>query len=139
VKQSWITVCLVVLTAAFVEAQGRGGRGAGPAGGGASTVEHVMVHGKALEGNLEGDSPDRDVTVYLPSSYRSGDQNRRYPVVYLLHGYGARDDMFTGRPGNLTESADRLSSAQGFSAPIIVTPNARAHWQAISPTPPAAA
>jgi len=110
----------VILTAAFLEAQGR--RGAGPAGG-AAIVEHIMVHGKALEGNLEGDSPDREVTVYLPASYRT-DQNRRYPVVYLLHGFGFHDDMFTGRLGNLTESADRLASAQGFSVPIIVTPNA---------------
>ena len=30
------------------------------------TVETIQVHGKSLEGNLEGDSPDRDVFVYLP-------------------------------------------------------------------------
>ena len=119
-KQSWLIVCLVILTAAFLEAQGR--RGAGPAGA-PSIVEHVTVHGKALEGNLEGDSPDREVTIYLPPSYRT-DQARRYPVVYLLHGYGLKDDMFIGKLGNLTESADRLSTAQGFSAAIIVTPNA---------------
>jgi len=120
VKQSLLVVCLVILTAAFLEAQGR--RGAGPAGG-PSIVEHVTVHGKSLEGNLEGDSADREVTIYLPPSYR-GDQNRRYPVVYLLHGFGAKDDMFIARPGNLTESADRLASSTGFSAAIIVTPNA---------------
>jgi tRNA threonylcarbamoyl adenosine modification protein YjeE len=69
--------------------------GAGPTGGD-SSVEHIVVHGKALEGNLEGDSPDRGVTVYLPPSY-SGDQTRRYPVVYLLHDFGSRDDAFTGK------------------------------------------
>ncbi len=119
-KQRWFLVLLiVVLTAAFIEAQGR--RGAGPAGGPA-TVEHIMVHGKALEGNLEGDSADREVTVYLPPSYR-GDAMRRFPVVYLLPGFGARDDMFTGRTVNVPESADRLASAAGFSSPIIVIPN----------------
>src|SRR5271169_6959814 len=51
------------------------------------TVETIKVHGKSLEGNLEGDSPDRDVFVYLPPSYMAGG-NQRYPVVYLLHGYG---------------------------------------------------
>src|SRR3989454_12573953 len=51
------------------------------------TVEHIKVHGKSLEGNLEGDSPDRDVFVYLPPSY-AANRNQRYPVVYLLHGYG---------------------------------------------------
>jgi hypothetical protein len=50
-------------------------------------LERIKVHGKSLEGNLEGDSADRDVFVYLPPSYQS-DPNRRYPVVYTLHGYG---------------------------------------------------
>ena len=49
--------------------------------------EKVKVHGKSLEGNLEGDSADRDVFVYLPPSYAMS-PNRRYPVVYFLHGYG---------------------------------------------------
>jgi enterochelin esterase-like enzyme len=113
-------------TVAILDAQGgRGaGRGAGPsAPATAGTIERIIVHGKALEGNLEGDSPDRDVTVYLPPSYAS-DQNRRFPVVYLLHGYGGRDDTFTARLANLRESGDRLASAQGFSSAIVVTPNA---------------
>src|SRR5580658_3186272 len=50
------------------------------------TVEKIKVHGKSLEGNLEGDTPDRDVLVYLPPSYNK-QPNRRYPVVYFLHGY----------------------------------------------------
>lgn len=29
-------------------------------------VEHIKVHGTALEGNLEGDAVDRDVIVCLP-------------------------------------------------------------------------
>jgi enterochelin esterase-like enzyme len=49
--------------------------------------EKITVHGKSLEGNLEGDSPDRDVLVYMPPSYATN-PNRRYPVVYFLHGYG---------------------------------------------------
>ena len=32
-------------------------------------VEHIKVHGNALEGNLEGDAVDRDVFVVLPPSY----------------------------------------------------------------------
>jgi S-formylglutathione hydrolase len=50
-------------------------------------VERIKVHGRSLEGNLEGDSPDRDVFVYLPPSY-AGNPGRHYPVVYFLHGYG---------------------------------------------------
>ena len=50
------------------------------------TVEHIKIHGKSLEGNLEGDAVDRDVFVFLPPSYQQ-DKHRRYPVVYALHGY----------------------------------------------------
>jgi S-formylglutathione hydrolase FrmB len=50
------------------------------------TVEHIKVHGASLEGSLEGDSADRDVLVFLPPSYGK-EPNRRYPVVYALHGY----------------------------------------------------
>ncbi len=50
------------------------------------TVEHIKIHGAALEGNLEGDAVDRDALVFLPPSYAK-DKHRRYPVVYALHGY----------------------------------------------------
>src|ERR1041385_8056833 len=58
------------------------------------SMEKIVVHGKSLEGNLEGDSPDRDVIVYLPVSYTK-DRNRRYPVLYFLHGYGAHAESYT--------------------------------------------
>ncbi len=51
-------------------------------------VEQIKVHGASIEGNLEGNSADRDVFVVLPPSYAS-DPERRYPVVYFLHGFFA--------------------------------------------------
>jgi len=51
-----------------------------------ATVERITIHGKALEGNLEGDAVDRPVLVFLPPGY-ARERNRRYPVVYALHGY----------------------------------------------------
>jgi enterochelin esterase-like enzyme len=50
------------------------------------SVEHIKVHGAALEGNLEGDDVDREVIVFLPPGY-AANKARRYPVVYALHGY----------------------------------------------------
>src|SRR5450432_440368 len=50
------------------------------------TYQRIKVHGKSLEGNLSGEPVDRDVSIYLPPSYQK-EANRRYPVVYLLHGY----------------------------------------------------
>jgi S-formylglutathione hydrolase len=58
-------------------------------------LDRIKVHGKSLEGNLEGDSPDRDVFVYLPPSYAT-QPNRRYPVVYTLHGYGLHAEQWVG-------------------------------------------
>ncbi len=55
--------------------------------------EKIKVHGKSLEGNLEGDSADRDVFVYLPPSYATS-PDRRYPVVYFLHGYAAHAETY---------------------------------------------
>lgn len=49
-------------------------------------VEHVKVHSPALAGNLEGEPADRDVIVFLPPEYYT-DKQRRYPVVYALHGF----------------------------------------------------
>jgi S-formylglutathione hydrolase FrmB len=90
-----------------------------PAGG---KIEKIMVHGKSLEGNLEGDSPDRDVAVYLPPSYAK-EHSKRYPVVYLLHGYGRTADdwyPFVGFPGAL----DRTITAGTSKEMIFVIPDA---------------
>ena len=35
------------------------------------TVQHIKVHGAALEGNLEGNAVDREVIVLLPPSYQT--------------------------------------------------------------------
>ena len=89
-------------------------------------VEEIMVHGPSLEGNLEGDSPDRTVAVYLPPSY-SKERNRRYPVVYLLHGYGRTADdwyPFIGLPGSM----DRDIAAGTAKEMILVMPDANTKY-----------
>jgi enterochelin esterase-like enzyme len=59
----------------------------------AGRVEQVTIHSAALEGNLNGDSPDRAAFIYLPPGYDSN-SSKRYPVVYLLHGYGLRAERW---------------------------------------------
>src|SRR5580704_10252747 len=85
---------LAVLAAAsvafFAAAESSAQKGDGAKKG---SWEKIKVHGKSLEGNLEGDSPDRDVFVYLPPSYGT-EKNRRYPVVYFLHGYGGNAERY---------------------------------------------
>ena len=53
------------------------------------------IHSPALEGNLLGDSADRDLIVYLPPSYETSPE-QRYPAVYLLHGSDAFPSVWTG-------------------------------------------
>ena len=48
-------------------------------------VEHMKVHSEAVAGNLEGNSAERDVLVFLPEDYATS--TKRYPVIYFLHGY----------------------------------------------------
>ncbi|MEG3089945.1 alpha/beta hydrolase [Sphingomonas sp. PB1R3] len=57
------------------------------------TVERIKVHSAAIEGNLEGNSADRDVIVVLPPDY-ARNRTRRYPVVYALHGYSIGADQW---------------------------------------------
>jgi enterochelin esterase-like enzyme len=85
------------------------------------SVERIKVHGVSLEGNLEGDSPDRDVVVYLPPSYAQS-PDRRYPVVYFLHGYSVGVEAYV-KMLNLPDMADRAIAA-GAREMILVLPDA---------------
>ena len=58
------------------------------------TVERIKLHSTAIEGNLEGNSADRDVVVVLPPDY-ARNRTRRYPVVYALHGYSIGAEQWT--------------------------------------------
>ena len=57
-------------------------------------VQHIEIHSTAVAGNLEGVSADRDVIVFLPPDYYK-DKERRYPVVYALHGFFIDADQWT--------------------------------------------
>ena len=86
------------------------------------SVDKISVHGNALQGNLEGDSPARDVFVYLPPSYASN-RNQRYPVVYLLHGYGLTAERWMSFT-NLAAAADKDIAAGTMREMILVNPDA---------------
>ena len=101
--------CLVAHVAPAVAQQPKG------------TLERHTVHGRALEGNLEGDSPDRPVVVYLPPSYAT-DTTRRYPVLYFLHGYTATAEAYV-KSLAVPDSIDRAIAA-GAREMIIVIPDA---------------
>ena len=85
------------------------------------SMEKIVVHGKSLEGNLEGDSPDRDVFVYLPPSYAKN-RNERYPVLYFLHGYLAYAETYVNAMW-ASDGADKDVAAGTSKEMIIVFPD----------------
>ncbi|MBV9233762.1 MAG: hypothetical protein JO030_06955, partial [Candidatus Eremiobacteraeota bacterium] len=79
------------------------------------------IHSEALRGNCLGDSPERPLVVYLPPEYDAGG-SRRYPAIYVLHGYtGDVRALVAARPWetNVLQWADRLIG-KGRMAPALV-------------------
>lgn len=86
------------------------------------TVEHIKVHGTALEGNLEKDAVDRDVFVFLPPSYAK-QKSRRYPVVYALHGYSIGAEQWS-KEIHVPQTIEG-AFAQGAQEMIVVLPDSK--------------
>lgn len=87
-----------------------------------TSVEHIKIHGAALEGNLEGDAVDREVIVVLPPSYAK-QKSRRYPVVYALHGYSIGAEQWT-KEIHVPQTIEG-AFAQGAKEMIIVLPDSK--------------
>jgi S-formylglutathione hydrolase FrmB len=85
-------------------------------------VEHIKIHGTALEGNLEGDAVDRDVIVFLPPSYAHG-KSRRYPVVYALHGFSIGAEQWS-QEIHVPQTIEG-AFAQGAKEMIVVLPDSK--------------
>ena len=56
-------------------------------------LKWITLHSPAMEGNLEGNSADRTALVVTPPGYDEHPE-KRYPVVYFLHGYWATPQMY---------------------------------------------
>lgn len=87
-----------------------------------ATVERIKIHGKALEGNLEGDAVDRDAIVFLPPSYATN-RTRRYPVVYALHGYSIGAEQWT-QEIHVPQTIEG-AFAKGANEMIVVLPDSK--------------
>lgn len=93
--------------------------------------ERIVVAGPSLSGNLSGDAADREVSVYLPASYAT-QTKRRYPVLYLLHGFTDNDSQWFGRAAkhfvHVPQAVDAAVAA-GVPEFIVVMPNAFNRFQ----------
>lgn len=85
----------------------------------------ITFHSPSLEKNLLGDPADQKVEIYLPPSYER-DAGRRYPVLYLLHGfYGSTGDFTQPVFQGFTIEQAMNDLARGGAEMIVVIPNGR--------------
>jgi len=84
----------------------------------------TIVYCPGIEDNLLGDSPYRNVSIYLPPGYESSDKH--YPVVYLLHGYLGDNRLWFGKgyaDVNLKPVMDYLINNKTIHPMILVSPD----------------
>lgn len=94
-----------------------------------------VVRGKTLENTVTGENPDRHVSIYLPPGY-DADRERRYPVVYLLHGIADTDETWTrawsgekhAGYATVRDVLDKGINAGRFGAMIVVMPDQKTKW-----------
>ncbi len=76
----------------------------------------------SLKQNLYGDPDVRLAGVYLPPGY-SANTGKRYPVIYLLHGFGGGYEPFLRRIA-FEKPLDSLIARGALREMIVVTPDA---------------
>ncbi|MFY7827470.1 MAG: alpha/beta hydrolase [Flectobacillus sp.] len=64
-------------------------------------VESFVINAKTLQ-NTGGENPNRKISIYLPPNYES--TQKRFPVVYYLHGFMGNDSITTGMKAILDKS-----------------------------------
>jgi S-formylglutathione hydrolase FrmB len=88
VKLNRVSVSLLaILLLAFFSS---GQQGTAPAT--TSKLVELKIQAPSLKGNLLGDPTEQPVYVYLPPGYEAS--TKRYPTLYLLHGFTANSSVW---------------------------------------------
>ena len=93
------------------------------------------IHARHLENNRLGDPADRYLSVLLPRSYHRS-KTKRYPVAYLLHGFGgsawswANDFSTAAGPQwqSFIHSADEFMKGRKCREMILAMPDGWNKW-----------
>ncbi len=97
------------------------------AGATAGRLVEVKVPAPSLKGNLLSDPLEQNAVIYLPPSYNSS-PTKRYPAVYLLHGFLSDLKAWTdgGYQGlRLDAAMDDLLKTGKSKEMIVVAPTAK--------------
>jgi S-formylglutathione hydrolase len=96
-----------------------------PASSVAGQLVEIRINSSSLKGNLLGDPAEQRVVVYLPPSYATSPA-KRFPVIYLLHGYTGTVESWTTngyQRMNLRVVMDELIKKGTANEMIVVVPN----------------
>jgi len=83
----------------------------------------IVKEGLSMSSRILG--REVNYAVYLPADYENS--SRRYPVVYLLHGY-SDDETGWIQFGEVNMAADRAIASREIPSMIIVMPDAKTTW-----------
>lgn len=75
--------------------------------------------------NLNGGKDLKKLNVYLPYGYDPSDKNKKYNVLYLMHGGGENENLLFGGPGEnkeLKKIIDNMIEKGDIEPLIVVTP-----------------
>jgi pimeloyl-ACP methyl ester carboxylesterase len=97
-------------------------------------IEVTQIESPHLSGNLIGDPSRRDLVVYLPPGYAAS--RRRYPVAYLLHGFGRRATSWIAGPllergsfrPSIEDVVNEAIAKRGAAEMIVVMPDGWSRW-----------
>lgn len=120
-RTALLGACLLGLFTGVVHAQAKTQVPPVVAGAAKAKVETIKVPSRQIAGNLLGTPAERDVIVVLPPGYDR--DNRRYPVVYALHGYSIGAAQWI-QEIHMPQTAEG-AFAQGTREMIIVLPDSR--------------
>jgi len=89
-----------------------------PARSQSQIIEDLSFRGSVLQDNVQ-------YAVYLPKGYRNSQQ--KYPVLYLLHGYG-NDETAWIQYGNMKQLMDNGIENGSMTPMIVMMPDAGNSW-----------
>ena len=92
----------------------------------AGKLVEIKIPAPSLKGNLLNDPTEQNISIYLPPGYDAS-PSKRYPVIYLLHGFGGSNKTWT-TDGEYSFNAapimDRMIASGKMREMILVAPNA---------------
>jgi len=86
------------------------------------------VSASSLKNNLLGDPAEQSFAVYLPPSYDTSPA-KRFPTLYLLHGFTSSNKVWTGNSISLQPLMDEMIKSGKIREMIVVAPNGRNAYQ----------